>query len=283
MCHPCRRARRAYRCSHCGAPFVRSRPDSKYCSRLCMVEGRARYCEVCDKRMDAKNQTGQRTCSRECGVILRYGRPIPPVQPPSPPRIVSCDVCGETFTTRHSRAKRCSQACRGTARARGRVGVHVAKRRRVYARDGGVCHLCRGLVVFAAVRTPSSASIDHVVPWSRGGSDHMDNLATAHLWCNMLRGVASAADARAALGGAVPPSEWGDEVLFARLRASIPGATRRAWQARRPVECMPAGALLGHCRDCGVEIEHTGRKGRPRMWCVACRPQARAIAERNCA
>lgn len=52
-------------------------------------------------------------------------------------------------------------------------------RRYVLVRDRGVCWLC-GL--------GGATTVDHIVPQSRGGSDHPSNLAAAHARCNYSRG-----------------------------------------------------------------------------------------------
>lgn len=43
---------------------------------------------------------------------------------------------------------------------------------------GRTCHLC-GL--------PGATSADHVVPWSHGGRNTLDNLEPAHVACNSVR------------------------------------------------------------------------------------------------
>lgn len=53
---------------------------------------------------------------------------------------------------------------------------------KVYDRDGGVCHICR-----LHVRR-EDASLDHLVPQSRGGVSVEENLALAHRRCNYSRG-----------------------------------------------------------------------------------------------
>ena len=57
--------------------------------------------------------------------------------------------------------------------------------RQVYERDGWVCRLCR-LPIDPAVAWPDSmsASVDHVVPLSKGGEHSMTNAQAAHLGCN---------------------------------------------------------------------------------------------------
>jgi 5-methylcytosine-specific restriction endonuclease McrA len=55
----------------------------------------------------------------------------------------------------------------------------------VHARDGWMCRLC-GLPIDPEVAWPDpmSASVDHIVPLSRGGSHSMSNVQSAHLSCN---------------------------------------------------------------------------------------------------
>jgi 5-methylcytosine-specific restriction endonuclease McrA len=53
----------------------------------------------------------------------------------------------------------------------------------LYERDGGKCHLCHKRVSFKQL------SIDHIIPKSLGGPGSWENLAIAHLRCNVKRGV----------------------------------------------------------------------------------------------
>lgn len=52
----------------------------------------------------------------------------------------------------------------------------------VFERDRRTCWLC-GCPVFR-----KDASLDHVTPVSKGGSDALSNLRLAHTWCNRKRG-----------------------------------------------------------------------------------------------
>lgn len=54
----------------------------------------------------------------------------------------------------------------------------------------GVCGIC-GLPMDREVRWPDpmSKSIDHIIPLSKGGSHTQENLAWAHLGCNVRKGV----------------------------------------------------------------------------------------------
>lgn len=60
----------------------------------------------------------------------------------------------------------------------------------VFERDGWVCGLCsepvdRGV----SYPDPLSASLDHVVPLSRGGAHSFENVQLAHLVCNVRKGA----------------------------------------------------------------------------------------------
>lgn len=52
---------------------------------------------------------------------------------------------------------------------------------RIWERDGAVCHICRLPVA------RRDASLDHIIPVSRGGVTIEDNLALAHRSCNYAR------------------------------------------------------------------------------------------------
>lgn len=59
----------------------------------------------------------------------------------------------------------------------------------VHARDGWTCRLCgRPIDPEVAWPDPMSASVDHVVPLSRGGAHSMGNVQSAHLGCNSSKG-----------------------------------------------------------------------------------------------
>jgi hypothetical protein len=62
------------------------------------------------------------------------------------------------------------------------IPLSARTRQLVIERDGYTCGLC-GLDV-----APDDVHIDHVLPRSRGGSDHPDNLQVAHSLCNVRKG-----------------------------------------------------------------------------------------------
>lgn len=103
-----------------------------------------------------------------------------------------CAWCGERFCiVDQATARFCSKRCRKAAGkyAAGRFLIADSDRIAIYERDGWVCQLCGDPV--DRDLGPSdvwAATLDHIVPRSKGGSDDFDNLRLAHRWCNSVRG-----------------------------------------------------------------------------------------------
>lgn len=80
---------------------------------------------------------------------------------------------------------------------RGRSNTRWAKiRLQILNRDGWACKIpeCSlpGEPITAHDRTlRTHGSVDHIVPWSKGGNDSPENLRAAHAHCNRQRGDAS--------------------------------------------------------------------------------------------
>lgn len=72
---------------------------------------------------------------------------------------------------------------RGVNPKKFRQALPGAVRDSVIARDGLTCGLCGSSVELADVH------IDHVLPVSRGGSDHPQNLQVSHSRCNLSKGA----------------------------------------------------------------------------------------------
>lgn len=72
----------------------------------------------------------------------------------------------------------------------GRGGVKIVKRRKLKGKlrklwicYHGICGICGEEIVPA-----TEATIDHITPLSRGGTNHQQNLQLAHAWCNRMKG-----------------------------------------------------------------------------------------------
>lgn len=108
-----------------------------------------------------------------------------------------CDLCHETIVRssplggRARYHEHCSQIAK-QARDRKKTvarqsqtkpsGVYVEQ---LIERDGFMCYLCQEPIDMKVPRTSRrGATVDHVIPLSRGGSDEIDNLRLAHWICN---------------------------------------------------------------------------------------------------
>lgn len=59
---------------------------------------------------------------------------------------------------------------------------------RLYERDGGWCRLCGLAVDRRGSDEAQRATIDHILPRSKGGKDNLENLQLAHASCNLAKG-----------------------------------------------------------------------------------------------
>lgn len=108
----------------------------------------------------------------------------------------ACAYCGGEHTpkTRHQQNRFCSRNCQDAhnkmLRRVGRAESGGYTRQEVFERDGWVCALCRRKIKKSA-RSPDplSASVDHIIPLSLGGSDSLSNVQSAHLSCNVAKGT----------------------------------------------------------------------------------------------
>jgi len=253
-CQDCRRAARGLAvedCPVCGKRFT-PKPGVRSCSPCCggilaartrgsVAQRTGRTCEICGTTYRA-TYSSQRTCSRSCGKVMRYGPPKPkPAPEQASAHLLTCH-CGAAFLSIYSTARWCD-ACRAaglsayrpvdgtrSCRACGTkfASAYTGGRRRafcgpdcanlfkafrisptdrlaIYRRDAFLCHLCGRKVRRSTVQDPWYASLDHLVPRSRGGSDDPTNLATAHLWCNIIRGTD---DIPTPWPHGTPPASW---------------------------------------------------------------------------
>ena len=64
----------------------------------------------------------------------------------------------------------------------------------LYERDGGICQLCGRPV---SVNGANGATIDHIIPRSKGGVDYPSNWQLAHIRCNSTKHTSTTAEFRA--------------------------------------------------------------------------------------
>src|SRR5258708_28804254 len=71
-------------------------------------------------------------------------------------------------------------------------------RKAIYAKTNGLCHLCWKPIAFSnygAHGTRGAWEVDHSVPVSEGGTDHLNNLFSSHTACNRSKQAASSLSA----------------------------------------------------------------------------------------
>lgn len=137
--------------------------------------------------------------------------------PPPPPRhFVAgyCPECSSPFVDRQPDGTYCSRACRGRhvrRRARNQpvAKAHHQERKRqrrrevgeefsvdlVGNRDEWCCGICGSSVDanLDRITHERGATVDHIVPLSRGGSHELSNVQLAHRCCNSAKGDRAAA------------------------------------------------------------------------------------------
>lgn len=105
---------------------------------------------------------------------------LPPGPPPAGQYI--CRLCQDRYRDRDLRIPGT-----GIRRARQRQPIDCVE---VFNRDEWRCGLCGGRINSELKHPhPLSASVDHVVPISRGGADIYSNVQAAHLICNLHKGA----------------------------------------------------------------------------------------------
>lgn len=163
-CNECKEARKAERQS-CRVYFVN--------------------CPDCDVLFTVKTQQFQR-CNRCVIKRLEYI----PVNKAN----IECDYCGEIFKG-DKRNRYCSDDCRRKVkrwkwqrRLDGYIIENVSLARLFY-RDHGRCKICsRKLNLKRKVPHKMAATIDHIIPLSKGGMHEYKNTQLACFMCNSLKG-----------------------------------------------------------------------------------------------
>ena len=100
--------------------------------------------------------------------------------------------------------------------ATSRTGTAKWKRTRSEAikqaqRDGlDHCPACRTHLDYERSGQPNSAEVDHIVPYSLGGTDDLANVRVLCRWCNQARGNGTSKRVRAVPTRVVPTTrvEW---------------------------------------------------------------------------
>lgn len=168
-----------------------NRRGRKYCSRKCMLSLGPRNCEACGMPFMVSKKSKKKICGSKCPAFsIEY----------------DCIVCEKTVVRPRAfgYGLYCSYACRlidvGEAAEilRGGISKPINTKRDAQVRDGDAidkydvfefydwkCIVCDEYID-KELRwpDPASATLEHVIPLSRGGTHTWDNVAPAHLLCN---------------------------------------------------------------------------------------------------
>ena len=74
----------------------------------------------------------------------------------------------------------------------------------IFSKTHGNCHICHGRLVFPCYGVSDAErggwEVEHSIPKSLGGTEHLNNLYPAHISCNRSKGKGSTRGARAQYG-----------------------------------------------------------------------------------
>jgi len=168
---------------------------------MMMTPPKVSFCDVCFGRLHATSNGQKR--HKHCAPVHAAMRARQSAVEAHVPKRFDCKECGKKCVTEYGdkRSAFCSKNCaaRHDGRKYGRNHRQRAKRAGVdyepidvadiYQRDGWKCGICGGRIDRRTKAPhPRSASLDHIVPLSKGGGHVRRNVQAVHLACNTLKG-----------------------------------------------------------------------------------------------
>jgi hypothetical protein len=172
-----------------------------------------RNCEICGAAYETRRKN-QYTCSKPCSyerikikalenwLIAKESKPAT--------KLVSCKWCEQPLEVStsfqgvikyHDYCKKPARQAQYRVKSIRRQGIkkgNVISHDKVAERDGHNCYLCEQKVDMSLPRTSRyGATLDHVIPLSKGGTDTMDNVKLTHWICNIQKSDKSLEEYRA--------------------------------------------------------------------------------------
>jgi len=159
-----------------------------------------RDCVICGKKFEAGFDK-HIYCSSQCNNRAKTIRNREKRRAERAKEVLKCIVCDVELPSTARRDKKfCSPECSGsarfnTSRASRRLRITVGgeeqlvTRVAIYERDNWVCQLCmKPIDRTLRYPEPMSASLDHIIPLSKGGENSAENFQASHLVCNISVG-----------------------------------------------------------------------------------------------
>lgn len=212
--------RRYKKCEYCGKDFYTDHYErTKYCSVECVITGKygtkeermekkfkeklekykVKECLFCKKTF-VTNLSYKVYCSDICAYENQKILDRKKLAENYIPKEITCKECGISFTTNvgDKRTEFCSNKCRNKYHSNlykdkrkkqlSRVFMEKVYFNKIYKRDKGICQICGKPVKYdKRPENPVGATIDHIIPLSKGGLHSMDNCQLAHRICNSLK------------------------------------------------------------------------------------------------
>ena len=165
--------------------FQRIKSKKRKCIRCSHVylqinRQRASFCVACKAvhwKRTPPNPEGYVYCCEQCGRMV--------VRRKMAGRIVVCVACSYRTTrdTKTEAKRRREYLKRSTSNHKGKT----FRRSDIFKRDGYTCQLCNCAVRQTKEYAPDQATIDHIIPLSRGGPHTMENCQCACQACNWAK------------------------------------------------------------------------------------------------
>jgi len=160
-------------CAVCSVTFVGKTRNLRYCGEVCRVEGnRLKAAQRWEEFLSTQPEFKELDCEW-CGLKVQVPRSF---------------TGGRKY---HDDCKIKARRARNRIKTLRRQGVKTDKRithEEVAERDNFVCYLCEKSVDMSLPRTSKlGATLDHVIPVSKGGEDSLENLRLAHWVCNIKK------------------------------------------------------------------------------------------------
>lgn len=127
--------------------------------------------------------------------------------------------------------------------------------RAIYAKTNGHCHICTKSIALSNYGKHGKRGcweVDHSIPLSRGGSDHLNNLLPAHTSCNRSKQAESSRAARRVYGKTRAPLST-QAIRRAKFDGASSGALAGGMLGARIAG--PAGLWIGAIAGALVGLE----------------------------